>query len=255
MRQAFHRAASVTKPLELHVLNAVMSLVASYSRLEDTVAIRQLAAVAYGKPANEVTGYERSRVSAALLSLAKRDIVVYWSASGRYPIPTIGLPKAIQTPPGCGIQSSATALRSEDSIQRGKDFKAARACVQSSATGGHTEKSSEKTLRAVRADPLVERALTIWPGQESEITHAIEMLRGENIADTVIDEAIGQCFNRAMTEPVGIGYWITVTRSFYKQRTGLPDTAMSDNSDGRIECRTCGELYSRAWGRHLCEAG
>lgn len=70
-------------PLELKVVLAIVNLVSSYSRLTDDIGAKQLAAIVYGIPPQEVTGGQRERVSRALASLHARGVLIAEPGRGR----------------------------------------------------------------------------------------------------------------------------------------------------------------------------
>src|SRR3954451_9168566 len=81
-RRALALATPSASRFELRVLNAVISLTALWSRLEDTVAVSQLAAIVYGIPPESVQGYQRDRTASALRALASRGVIGYRPGRG-----------------------------------------------------------------------------------------------------------------------------------------------------------------------------
>ena len=94
MRQAVARATVADLgPLARSVLDAVLVLTVSYSKLTDTTTYRQIAELAYGR--EELHGRERERASVALRSLAELGILeVTPSGRGRYARVVVTVPTA-----------------------------------------------------------------------------------------------------------------------------------------------------------------
>jgi hypothetical protein len=71
-------------------------------------------------------------------------------------------------------------------------------------------------------DALKRRCLDIFAAKgvsRDDCVRAIDRLRADNIADQLIDVALGQCEQKRDVRHVG--YLLTVARDFYRQRTGV----------------------------------
>lgn len=78
MRDVLRRANRARPPLgarERAVLEAVLMLTASYSKLVDTTTTREIAAVAYGMSPEEISGHHRKRTREILDRLATRGLI------------------------------------------------------------------------------------------------------------------------------------------------------------------------------------
>ncbi len=92
-RAAIVKATPTCTRFELRVLSAVVSMTALFSRLQDRVAVSQLASIVYGNTADSVTGYQRDRVSAGLRALHRDAIIFYAPGKGRKSEALVGLPE------------------------------------------------------------------------------------------------------------------------------------------------------------------
>lgn len=119
---------------ELRVLLAVLSLTALYSRLEDRVALVQVAAIAYGIPVDSVQGFQRDRTAKALRSLAQRGVLEYEPGTGRHALATLRLPETRHE--GYRVEAETQV----DSVAETQVDSVAKP----STLGGHSEKVSEK---------------------------------------------------------------------------------------------------------------
>jgi hypothetical protein len=120
-------------------LDAVVCLVSSYSRLEDYIAIAEVARFMWD--VDEPTGWQRERARERLAELRAADICVYQPKRGRPKagesgFATIGLPP-IETHPGSGEDN-------EQKYTPGSRVKHPESARKAPGTGGHTEKDPEK---------------------------------------------------------------------------------------------------------------
>jgi hypothetical protein len=153
------RAAIVAdlSPLDWRSLGAVLVLTASYSRLDDELGTRQIAAEVYGVDRDAVTGGQRRRVAGALRHLRELGIVAYDSSAGRsararVAIGTKGVAGATPLDDEKGVARTTTsdAKGVESERQRGRSR-----AGKGSRARGHTEKelpkknSEEERLRPI----------------------------------------------------------------------------------------------------------
>jgi hypothetical protein len=153
IRQAIARAhAAQCTRKELRALNAVVSLVASYSRLEDRIAVADVA---------DVARLHIVDARAALRSLRDKGVIVY--EGKRSGLSRIGLPP----PTGPDIRGDSASLGGDD--LRG-DSASTREAIRGSERSGFaspTEKTSEKTSEKGEPRHDVGRLLDAFAGEAS----------------------------------------------------------------------------------------
>jgi hypothetical protein len=235
-RAALAKASPTASRFELRVLNGVVSLTALYSKLWDYVSVSQVAAVAYGIPVESVQGYQRDRTTAALRSLAERHIIEYSPGRGRGSQPRVGLPTGTQQD-DCWIQDgNPRRFRRETHV----DSVAKPTSIPSrnpAPWAGTPRRSSEKVFREdfsegkcfAKSDDLIAARLAdnIDGHSYTEWLEYVDMLRAENIADTVIDEVAGQTIKGVLAGHIHSprGYFLTTARDWFKQRTRQREAA------------------------------
>jgi hypothetical protein len=133
-RRAIDAAVVEYSRFELRVLLAALSLTALYSRLEDRVALVQVASIVYGIPTDSVRGFQRDRTATALRELAKHGVITYKAGTGRHAMAELGLPK---TPQNACRDSKETHV---DPVAETHVDPVAKP----STLGGHSEKVSEE---------------------------------------------------------------------------------------------------------------
>jgi hypothetical protein len=131
-------------PLEHRVVEAAVVLIGTYSRTCDEIGTRQIAAEVYGVDRDDVTGYQRRRVSNALVTVARAGVLEYRPGRGRGARPTIAIGGAATTP------LEAEKVSPSDHLSEQKGGAPARERWRGTARKvsrrvGHTEKNSEKT--------------------------------------------------------------------------------------------------------------
>ncbi|MDQ6854497.1 MAG: hypothetical protein M3046_12535 [Actinomycetota bacterium] len=124
------------------MLLAVISMTATYSRITDAMAVSQLAAVVFGIEPAEVSPFQRDRVSKSLRRLRGDDVITYVPGTGRRAVAIIGL---TETRVETDWVSDGNTGRSGRETQVDSTRKPSR-------TGGHSEKSSEKSSELKKLD-------------------------------------------------------------------------------------------------------
>lgn len=155
-RQARARAVAVgISPLEWRVLAVVFELTATYSKLVDRVSARQVGALVYGKASEEVTESQRKRISAALASLGRAEVITYETAKGgQFAMPVIGLPRNVSGVEDVGMPNvSATEDVGAANVSRGKSQRPSRTTRNVPPAQGTTEKGSEKNSEKSATGP------------------------------------------------------------------------------------------------------
>jgi hypothetical protein len=137
------RAAIVAdlSPLDLRSLGAVLVLTASYSRLNDELGSRQIAAEVYGVDWDAVTGGQRRRVAGALRHLEELGVVAYESSAGRSARArvAIGATKVAGATPFDDEEGVARATASDVKGVGSERERDRRRAVKGSRARGHTE--------------------------------------------------------------------------------------------------------------------
>lgn len=99
---------------DLRVALAVVDLTALHSWGSDTIAARQLAAIVYGIPANDVEEWQRKKVGVSLRKLAGRGHLTLASGRGRSSAVTITLPEmGADADPDTTMNGSHDSTRSD----------------------------------------------------------------------------------------------------------------------------------------------
>jgi hypothetical protein len=140
-RAAFAKAAPTCSRFDLRVVIAVVSLTALYSRLTDYVAIRQVAGVVYDVEPENVTGFQRDRVTKSLRGLSTAGIVLYRAGHGQRAMAIIGVPKAARTQVETDPDSEGEDASNTGPFGRGTQVDLV---AEHSTTGGPSEKTPEK---------------------------------------------------------------------------------------------------------------
>jgi hypothetical protein len=154
-------------PLEHRVVEAAVVLIGTYSRTCDRIGTRQIAAEVYGIDRDDVAGWQRRRVSNALVALARAGVLEYGPGRGRGSRPTIALGGALAPPFGAVKVSSPDHLPGvKVSRQSTKSaVKVSRQSAKGVATGGPhrevfreertTEKNSLRALSRTRGVKII----------------------------------------------------------------------------------------------------
>jgi hypothetical protein len=233
MRQALARATQAkVSPFSRSVLDAVLVLLVSYSKISDTTTVRQIARLVYGR--DELHGRERERVSQALRSLEALGIVqVVRGGVGRYARLIVSLPMdttdVADDDDSMATSSVADESRADDSMATVGGFNG-HSSGASMATAGvaHLEGSTEESPYrgqeiALQRDAIATRLVdNIESVSYDEWLEYVNKLRGENVADSIIDAAAGQTISGVESGHVHSprGYFLTTARDWYKQRAG-----------------------------------
>jgi hypothetical protein len=139
------------------VLDAVVCVVASYSRIQDKVTVTQIARWVYDRESDDVLGWQRQRVQQGLSRLAKAGVILYEAPRGRAPGGRernvfVSLRKESHAQPGARSEDVGRALESSAEVsacsEAEDDTESAECALTLSrnarSTGGHTEKCSEE---------------------------------------------------------------------------------------------------------------
>lgn len=92
---------------DLLVVLAVVHQVLAFSRLEDHVAVSQLAGVVYRKATSEVLPWERDRVAKSLRAAAVAGVIRYEPGVGRRSIALVGVVEAVKDQAELGSETQA----------------------------------------------------------------------------------------------------------------------------------------------------
>ena len=256
MRATIARAATANmSSRDWRVLCGVLSMTVSWNKTSDRVSIAQVAAAALGKPVDEIAGWERDRCGQALRRLSDAGVIGY--APGRGPgaaasvwllasemtsRPGMSSSTETQAEPPCvsDPMTSQSGMSLPSERHAGSARKTSQSGAKDKQTGGHTGyrsgyfsgfEPSPNARGRTRGqtpkpesppDPLYNRIRSIWPDTWPATIHTTldELRHGHNIADHLIDAAIGQAEQRHMNDPVNnpCRYIARVATDWYQQR-------------------------------------
>lgn len=256
MRATIARAATANmSSRDWRVLCGVLSMTVSWNKTSDRVSIAQVAAAALGKPVDEIAGWERDRCGQALRRLSDAGVIGY--APGRGPgaaasvwllasemtsRPGMSSSTETQAEPACvsDPMTSQSGMSLPSERHAGSARKTSQSGAKDKQTGGHTGyrsgyfsgfEPSPNARGRTRGqtpkpesppDPLYNRIRSIWPDTWPATIHTTldELRHGHNIADHLIDAAIGQAEQRHMNDPVNnpCRYIARVATDWYQQR-------------------------------------
>jgi hypothetical protein len=231
MRQALARAVAANlTPRERKLLDAVLMQTASFSKLADRTSAAQLYGKAHGIPKDSVGGRQRQSALEDLRTMRDLGVILYESGRGPGARLKVGLePDGTKTePPRNGVVSipvpeSEKHRETQVPLQRSTTVSGREA----PPPGGHdlvtvprNSSSPRSEEKNAKKDRLAERAFGHFSAKgftRSECRETVNKLRSENIADELIDVAVGQCIERDARR---LAYLLKVGRDFYLQRVG-----------------------------------
>jgi len=228
MRQSIERAARAKLGARDHRVHAaVLALTASWSKLADETSLKQIASIAFAIEPDDVEGWHRTKVAVSLKRLSELGIVAY--AAGRGPGARCRVEIESTTrngwsfdpgerPPAAGCDSTERPpVVAHTTTRSGSERPPAVVTTPRSSPRTSPEGEIE-----ISRDALADRACAHFACHgisRDDIVRAVDQLRADDIGDTVIDEALGQC------EAAGarsLGYLVKVARDWMAQRTGYP---------------------------------
>jgi hypothetical protein len=167
MREAIARAnAAKVSLFERRVLEAVLWLTASYSRVSDDTSVRQIASIVYGVARDDVNRRQRDRVGEVLERLHKAGVITYEPGRGRYSRCRVGLPQCTPDSRGIGESGQDPESVTGDTSSRSMHPDSGRSMHPNSGasmppTGGATPRSTteKKNYREENARSLCSRLL------------------------------------------------------------------------------------------------
>lgn len=140
--------------MDLRVALALLHALTTWSRTDDRIATRALAGLVFGVPVDEVTGWQRRKVSNSLVGLARRGMIRYRAGRGRGSIATIsitseGAPGESPCYPQGDRISDTFGYPQGDPCETPSAVKVSRSVRKGVRQEWHTEKySEEKPSRA-----------------------------------------------------------------------------------------------------------